>query len=153
MSVIVLVDTSVFLNVLDVPGRNQQRDSVLDQFLRYIENGASLFLPLATVMESGNHIAHLAEGYHRREAAHRFVRFTSEALEGSAPWRPIQFPNHGEILGWLAEFPESAAGGRSLGDLCIVKEWERLCIRHSLSRVLIWSVDKHLQGYDRGAGR
>lgn len=30
-----------------------------------------------------------------------------------------------------------------------IKEWEKLCKRHRMSRVLIWSLDADLTAYDR----
>ena len=54
---IVIVDTSVFLNVLDVPGFNQDREADLARFRELIEAGANLLLPIAAIFEAGNHIA------------------------------------------------------------------------------------------------
>ena len=62
MSGIVIVDTSVFLNVLDVPGFNQDREADLARFRELIEAGANLLLPIAAIFEAGNHIAQLADG-------------------------------------------------------------------------------------------
>ena len=69
MSEIVLVDTSVLMNVLNVPGRNQDREAVIAEFTRLVQGGAHLFLPMAAVFEAGNHIAQLADGQARRSAA------------------------------------------------------------------------------------
>lgn len=52
MSEIVVIDTSVFLNVLDVPGFNQDRDSVLRELERLINRNATLLLPMAAVVET-----------------------------------------------------------------------------------------------------
>lgn len=48
MSDIVLLDTSVYLNVLDVPGFNQDRDEILDEFAVRVESGDYFLLPMAT---------------------------------------------------------------------------------------------------------
>lgn len=73
MSAIVLLDTSVYLNVLDVPGFNQHRQTVLDDFRKAIEQNDHFLLPLATVWETGNHIAHLPNGQQRRTHAQKLV--------------------------------------------------------------------------------
>lgn len=78
MSSIVLIDTSVFLNVLNISGYAQHRHSVLDQFAQHIKQGE----------------------------------------------------------------------GTSLSDHSIIKEWGKLCKRHPMSRVLIWSLDADLTAYD-----
>lgn len=43
MSAIVLVDTSILLNVVNVPGRNQQRVDILGALAMKIDEGDHLF--------------------------------------------------------------------------------------------------------------
>ena len=45
-------------------------------------------------------------------------------------------------------FLEEPRGG-VLADLSIIKEWERNCALHPMSRVRIWSLDSDLASYDR----
>ena len=71
MSTIVLLDTSVYLNILDVPDFNQDRDEVFTTLQDSIGCGDYFLLPLATVWETGNHIADLADGQTRRQASPR----------------------------------------------------------------------------------
>lgn len=66
MGEIVIVDTSILLNVLNMPGRNEQREAVLTELEQCIDDGATLLLPLGAVLEIGNHIARLANGNQRR---------------------------------------------------------------------------------------
>lgn len=149
MSAIVIVDTSVFLNILDVPGRNQNRQEVLGIFKEMIEAGDHLLLPMAAIIETGRHIAHLENGQQRRQYAQEFVDQVKQALEGTAPWRPTNFPKKEGLLGWLDEFPDHAMRRLTFADLSIVKEWERSRDLHPMSRVWIWALDGHLSGYDR----
>jgi hypothetical protein len=44
---------------------------------------------------------------------------------------------------------EKMREGVSLADLSIIKEWERNCALHPMSRVRVWSLDSDLAGYDR----
>ena len=146
---IVIVDTSVFLNVLDVPGFNQARDADLSRLTDLIEAGTNLLLPIAAVFEAGNHIAQIAGGGQRRRSAEVFRDRVREALAGQAPWTPIRLPDDRELAEWLDGFPESAMRGAGMGDLSIIKAWERTCVQHPARRVSIWSHDQHLAGYDR----
>lgn len=57
MSAVCLIDTSVFLNLLNVPNRNQTRAEVVASFEEYAENNCTFILPMATILETGNHIA------------------------------------------------------------------------------------------------
>ncbi len=149
MSAIVLLDTSVYLNVLDVPGFNQHRSAVLNEFRSAIEVGDHFLLPLATVWESGNHIAHLSNGQTRRQFGKKLIDDVANAFNGMTPYRATYFPQRDEFLRWLGDFPNEVMLGKSLADLSIIKEWERNCVLHPMSRVRIWSLDAHLAGYDR----
>ena len=152
MSAIVIVDTSVLLNILDVPGRNQDRAAALNRLGELIEAGDHLFIPMAAIVEVGNHIAHVGNGAHRRAAAERFVQEVRRALSNEAPWKPINFPSNQEVLSWLDAFPDSATQGIGMGDLSIKMEWEELCKRHTMSRVWVWALDGDLAGLDRRVG-
>jgi len=149
LSSIVLVDTSILLNVLNVPGRNDQRDHVLAELAVLLDQQAHLFLPSAAIVECGNHIAHIRNGVHRRAAAERYVEEMRRALTGNAPWQAMRFPSREEVVEWLQSFPESAMAGIGMGDHSIIHEWEGCCDRYPMSRVRIWSLDHHLAGHDR----
>jgi len=110
-----------------------------------------MLLPLAAVIETANHVAQCADGGVRRGAAARFVRLVKQAIEGNTPFTPTPFFEPEAILGWLDDFPESATRGMGLGDLSIIKEFERQCELHPGRRVFIWSLDRHLRSYDRPA--
>ncbi len=149
MSDIVLVDTSVLLNVLDVPGRNQNRNAVLDELSFLVDATDHLFIPMAAIIEVGNHIAQMAgDGRLRRQAAKRFVTLVRDALGGIAPWRPMNFPSDEHLLAWLADFPDCAMRQMGMGDLSIQKEWAELCKKHPMTRVRIWTLDGDLAGHD-----
>jgi len=157
MSEIVLLDTSVYLNVLDVPGWNQDRADVLDEFAIRVNNEDIFLLPMATIWETGNHIADLPTGGRRRQFAVILVDDVTKALNGEAPYRPTHFPDREEFIGWLREFPDYAKRnksakktneGVSLADLSIIKEWQRTCALHPMSQVLIWSLDSDLSAYN-----
>lgn len=79
---ICIVDTSVFCNILEVPNRCQDRERVLDRLENLIDDGATLLLPLATIYETGNHIAQNGDGRQRRDAAERFAKQVNLALQG-----------------------------------------------------------------------
>ena len=153
MSSIVIVDTSVLLNILDVPDRNQRKKEVLDRLGTFIDAGDHLFIPMAAIVETGNLIAHVKGGAQRRAAATRFVKEVRSALSDEAPWKPINFPSNQEVLSWLHAFPDSAMQGIGMGDLSIKKEWEELCRRYRLSHVWVWTLDADLTNLDRLAHR
>jgi hypothetical protein len=158
MSAVILMDTSIYLNVLNVPEFNQDREAVLAQFESYAKNGDSFLLPMASIWETGNHIADLDNGGLRRQYAQKLVKDVENAIQGNVPYRATYFPSREEFLSWLADFPDYAGRskspartreGVSLADMSIIKEWERTCKLHPMTRVSIWSLDQDLTGYDR----
>ncbi|MCG6862227.1 MAG: hypothetical protein LJE70_13275 [Chromatiaceae bacterium] len=150
---ICIVDTSAFCNVLDIPGKNQDRDKARAELRSLIDENAGLLLPLAAVYETGRHISQLGDGRRRRATAKRFVEQVSLALSGEAPWAPTPLPAPLDLAAWLVEFPNAATRGQSLADLSIIKLWQQQCDLHRGRRVMIWTYDSEdLSGYDRPAG-
>lgn len=157
MSAIFLLDTSVYLNVLDVPEFNQNRDSIIRNFGEYISAGDKALLPLPTILETGDHIARLVDGGNRFRFAKELCKQVTDALNGKAAFIPTFLPDREQIFRWLPEFPEFARRsksitrtreGVSLSDLLIIKEWERTRTLHPSRRVWIWSLDSDLSSYD-----
>lgn len=146
---VVIVDTSVLLNVLNVPGCNNDRGDVDRQFQEFAHAGARLLLPLAAVFETGKHIAQLSDGRQRGRYASLFCEQVRMALDGKAPWVLVPLPEGDEIGGWLDDFPECARRKVSIADPSMIELWKTRCALHPEGRVRIWSLDKHLRGYDR----
>ena len=110
MSEVALIDTSVFLNILNVPGWNQDATPVLQDLERFTAKRLSLFLPIAVIFETGNHIAQV-NGGNRRCVAKRFVQLVEKAISGEAPWKVTRFPVSTDMAAWLRSFPDRAAQG------------------------------------------
>ncbi|MHC5720416.1 MAG: hypothetical protein ACYTX0_52420, partial [Nostoc sp.] len=102
---------------------------------------------MATILETGNHIAQNGDGTMRRKTAKRFVEEVKKAFTGEAPWKPTTFPNTAEILEWIDDFPDLAgrnkaplkSEGTSFGDMSIIQEFSKSCYLFQLSEVFIWS--------------
>jgi hypothetical protein len=103
MSSIFLIDTSIFLNLINVPSCNQDREVVLEDFKTYSQSNCTFLLPMATIIETGNHIAQNGDGRVRRQVASRFVEMIKAAFKGEAPWQPTEFPDTTKILEWIDE--------------------------------------------------
>ena len=163
MSEIVLIDTTVYLNILDVPGRNQNRESVKNSFDTMIAKKAAWFLlPIATILETGNHISRLSDGNQRREYAEKMVEDVCKALKGdlkgNPPYIATPMPESRKLIEWLNQFPDHAMRskkdkneGGSLSDFTIKKEWEKTCADpfNRNRRVWIWALDSDLSSCDR----
>lgn len=149
MSCVRIVDTSVLCNLLRVPHKDQDADIAVEEFGEAQRSRDVFLLPIAVIYETGNHIAQSPNGARRRIVAEGFVELVRKAFGGEIPFTPTPLQNPEDMVRWLDEFPDRAANGMGFGDLSITKVWEEQCRLNQGRRVLIWSYDRHLRGYDR----
>jgi hypothetical protein len=149
------VDTSVLCDLLAVPGKCQQQHSVRDELQRLIEDRVQLVLPIATVIETGNHIAQAADGRSRRACAERFVALLRETAAGRLPWVLHSVAWDAAMLEALCDgvqgtgsFVELAGAGLlGTGDLSILVERDLYRHRTSGIQVTLWTHDDRLRAY------
>lgn len=148
MTEIVIIDTTVLLNLLNITGRNQQHEESMSEFRRLIDCKAEFLIPLAVVFEISNHIKRSDNG-RRYECAVKLRDAVSQVMDQSRFWiGTIQFPDPDDFMAWIDEYPEYCAGAIDLNDLSIIKEWHRIRDISRNQRVRIWSYDSDLEGYD-----
>lgn len=73
MSAICLIDTSILLNLLNVPNRNQDITRVTQAFTEYSDLDFTFIIPLVVVLETGNHISQNGNGSQRPPLLNAFV--------------------------------------------------------------------------------
>lgn len=56
MREIVLLDTSVLCHLLDVPNKGGRQHEVMAELERLQQTGATIVIPLTSVIETGNHV-------------------------------------------------------------------------------------------------
>lgn len=124
---VLIIDTSILCCLLDVPGKSTcgsgddrwDKDRV-DRLLASEVNSV-LVLPLATIIETGNHIAQ-APG-ERFDSAIRLSEHISQAAEAKSPW--AAFTDQAELWGadrlrdLAARWPLLAVAKISIGDATI----------------------------------
>lgn len=143
------VDTSVLLNLLDVPNRNADAVQVKDELRLLVQRKETIILPVASIIETGNHIAHVDDGRIRRGLAQKFGEFLRDTADGKAPWRLSSLAWGGETLHWFADnFTDYASGEVGIGDLSIIHEFNTYLLKTPGVSARIWSTDGHMQGYD-----
>jgi hypothetical protein len=141
MSDIVIVDTTVFVCILEIPGEDaERRNRVLAEFRACTQRGDFLLLPIATIIETGNWVARRGDW----KVAGRYVKEVTRALEGQSPFRETRFFEKVDLLMWLAEFPEYAKRGVEMADFTLIKEAERQRELNPHRHVRIWSLDDDL---------
>ena len=145
-----MIDTSIFCEILKVPGKSNQHEAVLEELTKKIEAGSTLFLPYSTIIETGNHIAQVKKKWgNSYEIAKNYVKTIENTLLGQAPWVALSMPNEDDLKEWLPLFPDYAAKTIGAGDATIIGDYSKLCKRHRYLTVAIWSLDQDLKGYVR----
>jgi hypothetical protein len=147
------VDTSVVLNLLNFPGRSENRESVLQEFQRIVREKQTLILPLTSIVETGNHIAQLSNGQDRRRVAVAFSELLRKTADRKIPWTLDKLSmERDDLLYYADHFPKYAIREVGLGDLSIIHEFNRYVTNLRAAsvfnvKVFIWTLDTHLAGY------
>ncbi len=143
------IDTSVMLNLLEVPEMCSKAKEVKEQWKEVLRTEEVLILPVATIIETGNHIAHISNGNVRRTIAGKFGEYLRKTAEGEAPWQLYGVELDKEGLLYLAEhIEENAMREIGVGDLSIIYAYEQYKEKTpAIGKIMIWATDTHLQGY------
>ena len=154
MAVAVFVDTSIMLNLLDVPKRNDERAEVAAELDRWQSLGATFILPVTTIIETGNAMAKI-DGGSRWSFIEKFVQILEYAVTGTSPWAAS-----GAV--WDADFVQSLIDGHGhvpalatlmkvaigVGDSGILAELGQYRSRvPSGTPVKLWTLDVQLSAY------
>lgn len=103
----------------------------------FIEADVTLLLPLATILETGNHIAKVKPVSRRRILAQNFVA----VLQNEPPWAITPIFDTPELEEYLKDFPEHVMSDIGVGDLIIYKEYEQRYRATPSMEIRIWTYD------------
>lgn len=150
------VDTSILCDLLEVPGKCQQQEQVREELKDLVRRRVDLILPIAAIIETGNHIVQVGDGRARRACAERFVKLLDATAEGKLPWVL-------HAVAWDERMLRALSGGTSLtgpfvdvagrgdlgaGDLIILAESELFAARTAGVIVRVWTHDQRLAAYN-----
>jgi predicted nucleic acid-binding protein len=130
-----LLDTSVLVELLGLPFVSDQKEEVRAEFTQRTERGTELLLPLATIVETGQHVERVADGHRRRECADRFARVLQATVDRKAPWSFSPTIRDPDLVAELIEPQEDAVPSLTnslarqeleMGDLLILAEFRSL---------------------------
>lgn len=143
------IDTSVMMNLLEVPEMCSDAEKIKEEWIEVLKAEDVLILPIATIIETGNHIAHISNGNIRRKIAIKFGEYLRKTAEGEAPWQLYGIEMDKEGLLYLADhIEENALWEIGVGDMSIVYAYKQYKEKTpAIGSIMIWSTDKHLQSY------
>ena len=148
MSKICFVDTSVLVELLNIPGMNAHHEDAKLEYQLMAEEENVFILPVATLVETGNHIAHISDGSLRYSIALKFAELIEKARTSIDNWN-VQPEISSEVLGRIIEqIPSHANVQTGFGDISIIEQFLDYQENHQpIGEMCIWSYDHHLQSY------
>lgn len=143
------IDTSIMLNLLEVPGRCAEKEQVKEEWRSILEKKEILIMPVATIIETGNHIAHIADGRSRRSITLKFQEYLRKTAESRAPWQLYGEGLTIEEIQYLAEHMEEFTRNQiGIGDMTIIYAYQKYIEEQpAIGTIMIWSADDHLAAY------
>lgn len=149
MRQVYIVDTSILCCLLRIPNFcDDKYMEIEEELIKIITRSETLILPIASIIETGNHIAHISNGNRRREIAWRFAQYLRDTADNVAPWSLINLDWTPDDLRKFAEiFPDQAMRRIGFGDMSIIDAYEDYKERTPGVSVSIWSTDEHLTAY------
>lgn len=154
MRKVTFIDTSVFTNILEVPGFCQDADEVKNEYaVRVLDE--KFVLPITTIIETGNHVSQVKNGELRRDSAKKFSEAIKMVAENRAPFElnTVSWGNS-FLLSVLSgaetgsTLIEHASNGVGTGDLSILAEANLFRSRTQGGiRVDVWTLDGGLSAY------
>lgn len=131
---VLILDTSILCVWLQIPGMDSIEKEgepaitygdVESKIALEVENSARIVLPLASIIECGNHITQIKSRKDTRVYVNRFADFIDKALEGTEPWdiftnQQALFENI-KMKELVDKWRQLALSGISMGDASIIQ--------------------------------
>lgn len=154
MKTVVIIDTSILCVYLEVPGKdtcgsnNQWNKQGVDDLLKKeLEKPTTFVLPLAAIIETGNHIAQAATK--RYEIAQALAEIILKTAKEETPWAAFTEQSvlwdAPKLEKLAAEWPKQAAQKISIGDATIISVAEYYAKMGSTVKIL--TGDAGLEAY------
>ncbi len=155
MGGVVFLDTSVLLNLLDVPHNNDDRAEVTERLRRLRADRTTFVVPVTAVIETGNAITRLSDGNERRRCTTRLAEWLRAALTTTAPlavsgvaWDEAFLTALLDGGGGCLPLVDFATRGVGSGDAGLLLEVQRYRAKvPSATPIEVWTLDEALRAY------
>ena len=153
MSNVHFIDTSVLVELLNIPSMNSRHTQAQEEYQALAKNGDVFVLPIAVLVETGNHIAHISDGNMRYQIATQFSSLVKKAVRSEDNWNTVPSISLEILEAIMQNFPAQAMNHTGFGDISIIEQfndyWQN---RQPIGKMRIWTYDAHLEGYTRTGG-
>ncbi len=150
-SQVAIIDTSILVLILKLPNMGSETEyrQVMTNFVDIVsEEQSTILLPIATIIETGNHISQINDGNIRRECTLLFVEFLERAISSNEPFTIVTHIDDSTLREWIEKYKNDNTEV-GFGDKTIIQVWGNQCKLNPNKRVYIWSKDTHLSSYDK----
>ena len=153
MSNVHFIDTSILVELLNIPNKNAHHEETKEECGRLAANGDVFVLPIAVLVETGNHIAQISDGNIRYDIAKRFSALVQKAIQSEDNWNTVPGIPIETLTTIMNQFPCQAQCKTGFGDISIIEQFnEYWKNRQPIGEMRIWARDDHLKGYSRSGG-
>lgn len=148
------IDTSILLEILEVPNKCQDPKKYQKEFKEFIQQPhVSLVMPISVLIETGNHLNHIKGNQVAKEKSiNKFIDILKLFIHSTSPWYFYGYNFTADDIGSVIEkYQEFKYSGTGIGDVFILDSYDKFVadLRGSVQnhRIVIWTLDKHLTGY------
>ena len=153
MSTVHFVDTSVLVELLNIPKMSQRHEIAKAEYQNLAMKQDTFVLPIAVLVETGNHIGQIADGAKRYEISNKFAQIVKKAIRSEDHWNVVPELPASVLECMMDGFCDWTKTASGFGDMSIVQQFEEYWQnRQPIGKMRIWSFDKHLSVYEREGG-
>ena len=153
MSNVHFVDTSVLVELLNIPQKSKNHQAIKAEYEELTKNKDIFILPVAVLIETGNHIAHISDGNVRRNIAIKFAEFLKKAVNHENNLNVMPELSENVLKKVIDCFPSQAQAEVGFGDTSIIEQFKDYWSNHQpIGHMRIWSLDDHLSAYEMTGG-
>ena len=142
MSNVHFIDTSVLVELLNIPKMNNHHEQAKAEYEDLVAKGDTFVLPIAVLVETGNHIAHISDGNIRYKVACLFSSLVEKAARSEDNWNTIPEIPMDTLETIMNQFPDLARAQTGFGDISIIEQfndyWQK---RQPIGEMRIWAFD------------
>lgn len=141
-------DTTALDSFLGVPGKCQHQTEVRAAYSASVSQQDRMFIPLAAIVECGNHIAHCIWG--KRLLAQQLVRMVKDSIAGLSPFVPMRFWKKEQFSPIVDSLIENVVYGKGIGmgDTTILDDCRELCRKvHNSNAVSLLTYDQDMASF------
>lgn len=150
------IDTSILLEILEVPGKCNNSKTIQAEFAHFAQQSqATIIMPISVLIETGNHVNHIKSNPKcKKKSVEKFNDILAMFIKNKSPWSFYGYDFKEDDIKRIAErYGRSVFSGIGIGDIFIIDSYNAYVDhlkmdKHQNHKIKIWSLDKHLSSHE-----